>query len=479
MIKNFKRKTLPTLSPKAPAELRPLFAAIMEIIETGEGVRGDKLDRKLTLRDLLDGDIASLRVPGNPDSGLAPPSGSQDMTIPPRPQGFAADGSFFGMINLSWSSPQEQYNNHSITNIYRNEEDNFAAAEIVGRDPGSFYSDIVRNDATIVDDPLNLPGYYYWITFVSESNIEGPPNSPDGTFAQPIPDAGYLLGQLSGQLGESQLEQDLRSRIDLIDAPASMAGSVAARIQKESSERIAGYEANAEEIRTLYVRSGQSNAAIQQTQTAIANEKDARASDVKVLQTAIGENRSSIKSHSESINGLSASYTLKTDVNGYVAGYGVYNDGKVADFAVLADRFWIAQPGKPSSAIKPFMIVGEVTYINSAFIRDASIQEGKLGPITFGKIFDSAGLPVTTLAGKLRADMLDVDQLRVGDANISGILKSSATGYGGRPRWMLDKNGGFEINGSNSRGRMELRDTYLKVFDERGRLRVQLGDLNA
>ena len=477
MIKKIRRKTLPALSPKAPAELRPLFAAMAEILETGEGVRGDKLDRKLTLRDMLDGGLAKLKVPGNPDAGLALPSGSQNMAVPPRPIGFAADGSFFGMIHLSWEPPQEQYNNHSITNIYRSEEDNFATAEIIGRDPGMFYSDIVRNDVTIVDDPLNLPGYYYWISFVSESNVEGPPNSPSGTFAQPIPDAAYLLGQLSGQLGESQLEQDLRSRIDLIDAPASMAGSVAARIEKESSERIAGYEANAEEIRMLYVRSGQSNAAIQQTQTAIANEKDARASDVKVLQTAIGENRSSIKSHSESINGLSASYTLKTDVNGYVAGYGVYNDGKVSDFAVLADRFWIAQPGKPSSAIKPFMVVDGRTYIDSAFIRDASIQEGKLGPITFGKIFDSAGKPVTTLAGKLRADMLDVDSLRVGDANISGTLKSSKTNTRGQPRWSLDKNGGMEINGAAGSGGLEIRDTFLKVRDPQGRLRVQLGDL--
>ena len=408
MIKTAKRKTLPALSPKAPAELRPLFAAMMEILETGEGVRGDKLDRKLTLRDMLDGGLAKLKVPGNPDAGLTLPSGSQNMAVPPRPIGFAADGSFFGMIHLSWEPPQEQYNNHSITNIYRSEEDNFATAEIVGRDPGMFYSDKVRDDATSVEDPLNLPGFYYWITFTSDSNVEGAPNSPSGTYAQPIPDAAYLLGQLSGQLGESELEGYLRERLNGIES-----------------------------------------------------------------------NQSSIQQQQVVVQGLSAQYTIKTDVNGYVAGYGVYNDGKVADFAVLADRFWIAQPGKPASAIKPFMIVGGRTYIDSAFIRDASIQEGKLGPITFGKIFDSAGKPVTTLAGKLRADMLDVDQLRVGDANISGILKSSATGYGGRPRWILDKNGGLELNGVAGGGRMEVKDNVIKVFDASGRLRVQLGDLRA
>lgn len=355
MIKKIRRKTLPALSPKAPAELRPLFAAMAEILETGEGVRGDKLDRKLTLRDMLDGGLAKLKVPGNPDAGLTLPSGSQNMAAPPRPTGFAADGSFFGMIHLSWEPPQEQYNNHAVTNIYRSEEDNFATAEIVGREPGMFYSDIVRNDVTIVDDPLNLPGYYYWISFVSESNVEGPPNSPSGTFAQPIPDAAYLLGQLSEQLGESELESNLRERLNGIES-----------------------------------------------------------------------NQSSIEQQQVVVQGLSAQYTIKTDVNGYVAGYGVYNDGKVADFAVLADRFWIAQPGKPASAIKPFMIVNGKTYIDSAFIRDASIQEGKLGPITFGKIFDSAGRPVTTIGGKLRVDMIDTNSLRVNTANIVSAAITTA-----------------------------------------------------
>lgn len=408
MIKQTKRRTLPALSPKAPAELRPLFAAMMEIMEIGEGVRGDKFDRKLTLRDLLDGGIASLRVPGNPEAGIKLPAGPKNMAVPPRPTGFSADGSFFGMVHLTWDTPQELYNNHAITNIYRGEEDDFAKAQIIGREPGMFYSDKVRDDATSVEDPLNLPGFYYWITFTSDSNVEGAPNSAGGTYAQPIPDAAYLLGQLSGQLGESELEGSLRERLNGIES-----------------------------------------------------------------------NQSSIQQQQVVVQGLSAQYTIKTDVNGYVAGYGTYNDGKTADFAVLADRFWVAQPGKPASAIKPFMIVDGRTYIDSAFIREASIQEGQLGPITIGKLFDSAGNPITTLGGLLRADMIDVDNLKVYDANIAGTIKSSAVGYYGRPRWILDKNGGLEINGESTRGRMQVRDTFIKVFDGANRLRVQLGDLTA
>nr|WP_298166500.1 DUF1983 domain-containing protein [uncultured Pseudomonas sp.] len=401
-----KRTTLPALSAKAPAELRPLIQAMAEIIETGEGIRGNKLDRKLTLADLLDGGLAKLRIPGNPEGGLTPATPLPDMSVPPAPSGFAADGSFFGMVHLSWNRPQEIYNNHAITNIYRSDKDNFAEAKIIGRDAGMFYSDKVRNDAVSVENPLEMPGFYYWVTFTTTSNVEGPPNAPAGTFARPLPDAAYLLGQLSGQLSESTLEEALRDRLNGIESNAS---------------------------------------AIEQQQVVV--------------------------------QGLSASYTLKLDVNGYVSGFGAYNNGNTADFAVLADRFWIARPGAKSSAVKPFMVIDGKVYIDSAFIREASIQEGQLGPITFGKIFDSNGQPVTTLAGLLRADMLDVDSLRVGNANISGVLKSSQTGANGRPRWQLDKNGGLEMNSAGTSGRMEVRETAIKVFDEGGTKRVQLGNL--
>lgn len=812
-----RRKTLPTMPAKVPVELRPLFAAMMEIMEVGEGVRGDKLDRKITMRDLLDGGLASLRVQGNPDAGLAAPSGPQNMAIPPRPIGFAADGSFFGMIHLSWEVPQEQYNNHSITNIYRSEEDNFATAEIVGREPGMFYSDRVRDDSLESGGSIELKGYYYWITYTSDSNIEGPPNSPDGTFAKPLIDTEYLLGQLSGKLGESELSNSLKDRIDKIDGPKELDGSVAQKLSKEADARlqaiaderiariaaIAGSlgdaksyadakvtqeqqaradgleaiatqieqleaglgedytvgmiierqaridgdkalassiqsltayaegtaadivseqqarasadEALASDISALYVESGELKAGItseslariagdqalssvqqvisaansvasaafkvssqvfidensamaarteelrasfedanslirddmlvlasadeaqaqrisevqaevdenrstvQSVSTALADAKQAIAEDISTVQagvdkslaavqveamarsaadTALAEQISTVQAgvdvvigksladleerleiadtrndnkppswywlshpkrivteiknpvaigldvaaetqviietmtpgadsaagpivqtaivgdgqknaqrrnqgtdnwtewqfHSERLSAsvqqlsqvvadidgtVSAQYTLKTDVNGYVAGFGSYNDGTTADFAVLADRFWIAQPGKRNSATKPFMVVNGITYMDTAIIRDGSIQEGKLGPITFGKLFDSAGRPITTLGGKLRADMIDVDQLRVGDANIAGVLKSSAVNAFGKPRWILDKNAGMELNGAGNGGRMEVRDTVIKVFDGSGRLRVQIGDLGA
>ena len=121
------------------------------------------------------------------------------------------------------------------------------------------------------------------------------------------------------------------------------------------------------------------------------------------------------------------------------------------------------------------MLVDGVNYLDVAFIREGSIQEGHLGPITFGKIFDAAGKPVTTVAGKLRADMLDVDELRVGNGNIAGALESSARGANGRPRWRLDKEGGFEVNGPSGKGSLDIADGLLQARYPSGALLMRLG----
>lgn len=260
---NRRRRTLPPVPPKAPSELRPLIAAMTEILETGEGVRGDPLDRKVTLRDLLDSGIGKLKPgmrpnqDGNLDSGLLPPA--PDLRIPPAPSGFDAQGGFYGMVNLSWTIPGQQYRNHAYTNIFRSEEDNFSNAEIIGREAGGFYTDYVRDDAIDPDDPTKLKGYYYWITFTSVVDIEGPPNSLNGTYAAPLADLGYVIELITGQIDEGVLAQTLQTEIarigeldTVLNGPESLDGTVANRLAEEREERIAGLDGErAERIESL------------------------------------------------------------------------------------------------------------------------------------------------------------------------------------------------------------------------------------
>ena len=174
---------------------------------------------------------------------------------------------------------------------------------------------------------------------------------------------------------------------------------------------------------------------------------------------------------------IAASYVVKLDPTGaYAAGFGLYNSGGTSEFAVMASRFSVGEPG--SGKRRPFIVQGGVTYIDVAMIREASIQRGQIGAINFGTITGADGKPVTTVAGKLKAEAIDVGSLRVTDANIDGVIKSGAVASNGQPRWMLDKAGGMVLNGSGPGGRMELRDAVQKVFDSAGRIRVQIGNLD-
>jgi predicted phage tail protein len=71
--------------------------------------------------------------------------------------------------------------------------------------------------------------------------------------ADSAPTAEQLKATLEGQITESQLYGTLRSRISLVDADAATAGSVAARVKKETDDRIAAITQEASD-RTTYVQ---------------------------------------------------------------------------------------------------------------------------------------------------------------------------------------------------------------------------------
>ncbi|MGM0858667.1 MAG: phage tail tip fiber protein [Pseudomonadota bacterium] len=358
---NNRRKALPPIDPKTDPKLRPLLEALKEISETGDGVRGDPMDRKLTIRDLVDAGLARLK-PGSmtefgpPDSPIDnEPPGST--LIPPRPADFEAIGSF-GYVVLTWGIPGDLYLNHAFTNVYRGEDDNFANAEMIGRDAGMMYTDHVRE---VEEEGV---GFYYWITFTSTDDVEGPPNSTSGTYAEVIPDIGFLMDRLSSDIDDSKLA-------------------------KSFLERLPGYQ--------------------------------------------------------ETVSDSGDIYTLTLNQNGYISGLGAYNDGTTSDFTIIADRFWVAPPGSQARR-KPFIIQDGKVYIDTAVIREASIQEGQLGPISFGKITDGNGTPVTTVAGKLKGELIEAENLRVAQAAIFYGNVFSNNYQAGVSGWAIYQSGDFEIN---------------------------------
>ena len=382
------RKVLSTI-PEVPANLDPtmrrMLVAMKEALEVRLGRRGDPLEEAVTKRDLVGAGIAGVKRNGE----LSPPGGSgTDQTpsnlgvLPPLPVAFQAVGVFGGVL-LSWDMPSLLYQGHAQTEIWRSPTPSPADRVYIGTAVGSSFFDTLPTPDEVT--------YYYWVRFVSETGRKGP--FSEVAEATKLPDMLELLTRLSGEIDESVLSTALSERIALIDASDATPGSVAARIKAESIERV--------------------------------QDDQVLAMSVSTLQTVVEGNTASISQQALALDGLSAQYTLRLDVNGRVSGFGAYNDGKTSDFAVLADRFWIAPPNSVGQ-IKPFIVQNNKVYIDTAMIRDASIQAAQIGSVSFGKVVDGQGRPVTVVGGGLKAQYIQTDELWAALARINYAVIGSA-----------------------------------------------------
>lgn len=198
------------------------------------------------------------------------------------------------------------------------------------------------------------------------------------------------LNDLHTQVFESQLFRDLEARVDLIDKPGGIfdrLGATELALKNEITQRIEGDTALSHSLTAMGTRVGFAEAAISQEITQRVNADNALQSVINtqyasvqnslaLQQSAITTNANSVAAVTTqlnqvqaSVNGLSAAiaqeaqvranadgdlyaqYTLRLDVNGYVSGFGMANNGKVSDFIIRADRFSIVSPTGNQAAL--------------------------------------------------------------------------------------------------------------------------------
>lgn len=184
-----------------------------------EKAAGSGLTGFASKKDLVNAGIGQV-TPGGGFLPVVP-----DQTIPPVPTGLLASGAMTNII-VEWDDPNAKYGNHGYTEVWAAQADNFSTAVLVSTASGFMFAHAVGEGST----------RYYWIRFVSTSGVKGPFNSVTGTLGQTSQSPAFFLGVLSGQLSTSQLNAALNSRIDLIDGPGSLAGSVNARLQTVQSQ---------------------------------------------------------------------------------------------------------------------------------------------------------------------------------------------------------------------------------------------------
>lgn len=138
---------------------------------------------------------------------------------PPAPTGLAVAGA---MTNLLWTWDSVTYPNPGYTEVWASGTDDLGTAVIVGT---------AAKRAKMFPHPVGAGQTRYgWIRFISESGQPGPFNATAGTLGQTSNDPAWMLEVLTDQLSEDQLTAALNTRIDLVDADASVSGSVNARI---------------------------------------------------------------------------------------------------------------------------------------------------------------------------------------------------------------------------------------------------------
>lgn len=230
--------TVPGIS-KPPADISPALRryleSISEALEIRLGRRGDARDRAVTFRELLDSGLA-IELGSNPyQIGKPPADPDPDPPAngtPTAPTNFSANGGY-SIVTCFWDYPN--YGPHSHTEIWRHTANVIGDAQLVGISSGISFIDPVGQSKT----------YYYWARHVSTYDIAGPFHSANGDEATTAANVTELLNVLTGAITESQLYQTLGARINLIDAAATEANSVNARILTETNARVAAINAEA------------------------------------------------------------------------------------------------------------------------------------------------------------------------------------------------------------------------------------------
>lgn len=222
-----------------------------------------------------------------------------------------------------------------------------------------------------------------------------------------------------GVLAGSKLIPALQGRIDLIDADATVAGSVNARVKTVSdavNNPTSGLPAAMAAITSLNDVSATSNSAaakalyqiraqvndaatgLPAATAAISQINDVSATSTSTAAQSIYQLTSRLNNiggvtieeafttNANTVDGLSGQYSVKIDNNGKVAGFGLSSTTSLAgqttsEFIINADKFGVTMPSYPD--MKPF-VIGQVNgtprvVISSALIGDATITKAAIG----------------------------------------------------------------------------------------------------
>ena len=250
-----------------------------------------------------------------------------------------------------------------------------------------------------------VPGstWYYWVRFIDGAGKYSdwyPASSTGGVSASPSTDPTIILDQLNGAIDTTQLAEELNQRINLIDDPDTVPGSVRALIKTETTSRTTADSALQSQINTVAATTNTNAAAIQTEATARANGDSANATLINQVQARLDTgDYAAVKVQSSAsasaITGLNAKYSVQVDANGGVVGIMLNSNGVgTGSFIVSADTFKVYRPGYTAM---PMFQVGTVNGTTAVGIKGNLIVDGTI--VTNGLVNNAVNVPSMATTG--------------------------------------------------------------------------------
>ena len=366
-------------------------------------------------------DIASLPT----YSILTTLSGKQG--LPPALANIAATGILFG-YRLNWNFPATGALDTAYTEIEIASTANGANAAQLGLFAYPTNSHVIQGMQP------NLTRYFRGRLIDRIGNVGSWSQYASATTSA---DASAVLDILSGKITETQLHQDMQTKIDKIDVIENLANTATTNL-----------------------------ATVQTKVNTLTTQQSATANQVSTLQTTVGQNTASIQEVNQSVNGLYAQKFTKIDVNGKVMGWGGANDGVESKFIFNVDALAIGSGD--SVGYYPFIfrttpftdpLTGTVfpvsAYLKSAMmdyqsvktshIEDLAVKAAKIDSlaVTTAKI-DNAAITTAKIGDAqittAKIGDLQVDTLKIKDNAVTiaiggqGVQSLSTYSYGGKMR---------------------------------------------
>lgn len=259
---------------------------------------------------------------------------------------------------------------------------------------------------------------------------------------------------------------------------------VQARYQSSDSIKVSGVKLERGTVATDWTPAPEDNDGLQEisgTVQVVQNTLAKATGDIKSLgerittaQSTADGNKATVQAHAKSINGLEAQYTVKVDVNGKVAGYGLATTPKngtpESKFIVNADRFGIGAPGKEDAF--PFVVDtqqnrvgvnGELVVNGKAIIDRLNVGDIDGNKIRVNSIGASRIIAGSIDSREIRAAGINADRLNVN--HLSAISSDLGDIRGGN---LNIGNGSFTVtnegiltaNNAVIRGRIEAESGY-------------------